>query len=562
MNTQEVTVKNSGATFTPPALANYLSDKILKSIDFASEKYTVLDPACGDGALLSSIAGKIENSFDFELKGYETNIDYLIEARNSLSAIIENNRFKIELQDFLEIAMQSDNDLFSENFSQEYADIVIANPPYVRTQILGAEKSQQIAKQYNLKGKIDLYFPFLIGMTNALKKGGILGVITSNRYLTTKSGAEIRNFLIENYDIIEVIDLGDTKLFDAAVLPAIFMGRKKAGKKQLSAPCHFIKIYEEFNPDKTCPVTKINDVYDILSKENSGLYATEDNRVFNYNVGLLKHSHIKTDIWQMTNDIENQWIEQIRKNTAFYIGDKFKVRVGIKSCADNVFLNENWDKEPILPEDTLLKPLISRENIQRWSCETANCLKVLYPHYSQNGKRAVYEISEYPKAEQYLNIHKKQLEAREYVIQAGRNWYEMWVPQNPAYWKFPKLVFPDISIEAQFSYDESGSIVNGNCYWIVAQTGQEKELLLLIQGIANSKLMAQYHDLCFNNKLYSGRRRYLSQYIEKYPVPDPTSPYSLEIIEIVKKLNAQKNNLQSLEEELNINVLNAFGFKD
>lgn len=25
-------------------------------------------------------------------------------------------------------------------------------------------------------------------MTNALKKGGIVGVITSNRYLTTKSG--------------------------------------------------------------------------------------------------------------------------------------------------------------------------------------------------------------------------------------------------------------------------------------------------------------------------------------------------------------------------------------
>jgi len=397
-------------------------------------------------------------------------------------------------------------------------------------------------------------------MTNALKKGGILGVITSNRYLTTKSGAEIRKFLVENYDILEVIDLGDTKLFDAAVLPAILIGKKKINKKQMSVPCYFAKIYEEFNTE-TSPIP-VNSVYDILSQYNSGLYSTNDNRKFAYSVGLLKHSHIKTDIWQMTNDTENEWIEQINKNTAFCIGDRFKVRVGIKSCADNVFLNEYWEKEPILPENELFKPLISRENIQRWSCKTTDCHKVLYPHYSQNGNRAVFDLSKYPNAEQYLNKYRTQLEAREYLMQAGRKWYEMWVPQNPALWQFPKLVFPDISIEALFSYDESGSIVNGNCYWIVAQTKQEQNLLLLIQGIANSQLMAQYHDLCFNNKLYSGRRRYLSQYIEKYPIPNPDNPYSKNIVEIVKKLNSQEHNNQELEKELNVCVSKAFGFMD
>lgn len=64
-------------------------------------------------------------------------------------------------------------------------------------------------------------------MTNALKKGGLLGVITSNRYISTKSGSDIRKFLVENYEILEVIDLGDTKLFNAAVLPAIFIGKRR-----------------------------------------------------------------------------------------------------------------------------------------------------------------------------------------------------------------------------------------------------------------------------------------------------------------------------------------------
>ena len=472
-------------------------------------------------------------------------------------------KYKIYHKDFLEEATLKTNDLFSACSNQEFADIIIANPPYVRTQHLGAEKSQQISKKFNLKGKIDLYYPFLVGMTNVLKKGGIIGVITSNRYLTTKSGAEIRKFLLEHYDIIEVVDLGDSKLFDAAVLPAILIAKKKTCKRQQTTPIHFAKIYEDFSIEKRGNAQRINSVYDILSKEKVGIYTVDDNRVFNYSVGLIKHPQLKTDIWQMTDNDENKWIVQIQKNTAFFIGDKFKVRVGIKSCADNVFLIDNWDKESVMPEDSLLKPLISRENIERWVCSTDDCSKVLYPHYSEGGKRAVYDLSLFPIAEHYLSKHKTQLESRDYLIKAGRKWYEMWVPQNPELWKFPKLVFPDISVEALFAYDESGAIVNGNCYWIVAQSDKDKELLLLIQGVANSSLMAQYHDLCFNNKLYSGRKRFLSQYIEKYPIPDPNTIFSKRIIEIVKLFNnKQYSSKQELEIELNECVIKAFGFTD
>jgi len=88
-------------------------------------------------------------------------------------------------------------------------------------------------------------------------------------------------------------------------------------------------------------------------------------------------------------------------------------------------------------------------------------------------------------------------------------------------------------------------------------------LLLLIQGVANSYLMAQYHDLCFNSKLYSGRRRYFSQYIEKYPMPNPNNNISKQIIEVVKKLNelsALNQDVTELETKLNKLVNQSFGF--
>jgi hypothetical protein len=111
------------------------------------------------------------------------------------------------------------------------------------------------------------------------------------------------------------------------------------------------------------------------------------------------------------------------------------------------------------------------------------------------------------------------------------------VPQNPSLWKLPKIVFPDISAVPRFYYDNTGKIVNGNCYWIVAEKEADNNILLLIQGIANSKLMTKYHDLVFNNKLYSGRRRYFSQYVENYPLPDINTIESRAIINTVKQIN-------------------------
>jgi len=562
---EEATIKNTGATFTPKGLSDFLANKIFYELDSTlKDSYTILDPACGEGELLSSISEKFNDltNIDVNIRGFDTNINYVVTARNNL-AKFKNFNINIENKDFLisDGVLLEPKNLFNQFDDKEFADLIIANPPYVRTQILGAEKAQEIAKRFNLKGRVDLYYPFLIAMTNVLKTGGIIGVITSNRYLTTKSGETIRNYLLDNYELIEVIDLGDTKVFDAAVLPAIFIGRKKTNKKILVNNCRFAKIYEQTEGERQDTI-KSDSLFDILIKNKTGIYSVES-KIYNLSVGYLKHSNVKTDVWKFTSDEENKWIEQIKLKTGFFIGERFKVRVGVKSCADNVFIKQDWSKEETLPENVFFKPLISQENIQRWCSKNDSELKILYPHYYQDGKRMVLDIDLYPKAKAYLEKHKTQLTSRNYLIDAGRNWYELWVPQNPLLWNYPKLVFPDISLNARFYYDEKGSIVNGNCYWIVAKDNTEKDLLFLIQGIANSELMAKYHDLCFNNKLYSGRRRYLTQYIEKYPIPNPKDINSLKIIDLVKELNTlSQDNVEINELELKLNALveKAFGF--
>ena len=64
-------------------------------------------------------------------------------------------------------------------------------------------------------------------MANVLKPGGTLALLTSNRFLTVRSGATLRRLLHTEFDLEAIYDLGDTKLFSAAVLPVIVMARKQ-----------------------------------------------------------------------------------------------------------------------------------------------------------------------------------------------------------------------------------------------------------------------------------------------------------------------------------------------
>jgi hypothetical protein len=265
--------------------------------------------------------------------------------------------------------------------------------------------------------------------------------------------------------------------------------------------------------------------------------------------------------WDLLSDSESTWVSLINKNASGLVGDLFKVRVGIKTTADKVFIGDKWNElGNDKPEDDLLKDLISQENIDKWGLNSSNTLQILYPHYSKNGKKSTIDIGQYPKAKKYFEKFEIKLKERKYLIDAGRKWFEIWVAHHPDYWKLPKIVFPDISLSPRFYFDEGGKLVNGNCYWIMAEKNDDIEKLLLIQGVANSKLMTKYHDLVFNNKLYSGRRSYFTQYVEKYPLPTINSSVAKEIIKIVRKLNAENkaDSLSSLEYQLEVKVAEAF----
>ena len=145
-------------------------------------------------------------------------------------------------------------------------------------------------------------------------------------------------------------------------------------------------------------------------------------------------------------------------------------------------------------------------------------------------------LAGYPRAGAYLAGHEQRLRGRRYVADAGRAWYEIWVPQRPALWGKPKLVFPDISEKPRFAIDSSGAVVNGDCYWISCEDLPSMDLAYLMLAVANSGLGVRFYDIACGNRLYSGKRRWITQYVARLPLPDPASVPARRAAELARDL--------------------------
>lgn len=560
-------VKSHGVHYTPPELARFLARHALAHLD-AGEQISVLDPACGDGELLAAILDEAESILQDRLTliGVDRDASSVAATEHRLASA-GFLRFQVHQADFLASPRTnriSQLDLFEpmppSSPVPTSVDLIISNPPYVRTQVLGSEVAQKLASQYNLSGRVDLYHAFVRGMTDRLSDRGVLALLCSNRFLTTQGGAALRELLWNNYELCEVFDLGDTKLFEAAVLPAVIIARKRTQQPQQH--CSFVRTYQSRAEYETGTATYPS-VLAALEGQAEGL-VTAGVGFYEIERGSLKTLGTPSDPWTMTSSRIADWLATVERHTETTIGDIATIRVGIKTTADAVFIRKDWESLPKeqQPEEELLHPLLTHFVADRWRSEQADGRRVLYPHMVRNGRRQVIPLDKYPRARAYLESHREWLTSRSYVTSSGRQWYEIWVPQHPGDWSKPKLVFPDISEMSRFFLDTSGAIVNGDCYWIKIDGALSLDVAFVILAVANSTFAIKFYDAVCSNRLYSGRRRFITQYVKRFPIPRLSVEQRAEVICMVEQLvmaDKDSEERMSTEEELDAFIWQAFG---
>ena len=85
-------------------------------------------------------------------------------------------------------------------------DFIIGNPPYLNKASAYIRKNKQKLKQ--IYGKINAHETYAMFIANSiwrLKEGGKLGFITSDSFLTLSTHKRLRNFILNNCKINEIL---------------------------------------------------------------------------------------------------------------------------------------------------------------------------------------------------------------------------------------------------------------------------------------------------------------------------------------------------------------------
>lgn len=543
--------KSHGVHYTPAELAGFLSQEAL-TLAGRQGPLRVLDPACGDGSLLlalAEVAGTVR-ARDLRVVGLDQDPEALRVAGEVLEAL-PFAEVELRQADFLAGAAPRPADF----------DVIIANPPYVRTQVLGAERARQLARAHDLSGRVDLFHAFVRAMTGHLREDGVLALLCSNRFLSTQAGEAVRAHLQRHYQLHSITDLGDTKLFRAAVLPAVVIARKQ--RPPSSGQCGFTRVYTAPDrPGRPDDAPAMSSAIQALRSGVTGEVAIGGD-LYRVERGVLDTAGRSTHAWSLSHARIAAWLDTVEAHTACSFQDVAKVRVGIKTTCDPVFIRDDWAELPseLRPEGQLLRPLITHHEARRWSA-IPPAKAVLYPHVDANGRAAPVDLAEYPRAGAYLQRHRAKLAARKYLHEARRSWFEIWVAQRPSDWLRRKIVFPDIAESPRFLLDTSGAIVNGDCYWMALGDEVTDELAYLLLAIGNSRFAMAYYDAVCGNRLYAGRRRFMTQYVKSFPLPDRRHPAVGKLVGLARELVHGRHAQPTLEEELDWLVWDSFGVRE
>tara|TARA_R110002110_G_scaffold409747_1_gene632355 strand:+ start:954 stop:4028 length:3075 start_codon:yes stop_codon:yes gene_type:complete len=286
---------------------------------------TICDPACGSGAFLNQSLEFLitEHQYIDELQAkLFGDAMILSEVENS---ILENNLFGVDInEESVEIAKLSlwlrtaqkgrkltslNNNIkcgnsivndkniskdkafnwqneFPNVFSKGGFDVVIGNPPYGA--YLEQEDKNFLSKEFQtFQGNFEIYFFFIELLNTLSNKKGISGYITPDTWINIPQAQKLREFILENFGILNIVTFSYSVFEDASVNAIVF-------------------ILDKSNIVEKCKI--------IHSEDKSQGLTISNNTIQESDIKIWKESDDKQfQVWQSTIDIDI--IEKIKKNT-------------------------------------------------------------------------------------------------------------------------------------------------------------------------------------------------------------------------------------------------------
>ena len=330
---------------------------------------TILDPACGSGAFLNAALQHLikEHKHIDELE--KKVLGYSLEFHDIEHHILENNLYGVDINEesvgIAQLALwlrtakkhrklnslnqniKCGNSLISDpaiagdkafdwqkEFPQVFEkggfDVVIGNPPYVRPHYLNDETKRHLWNAFQTyERKADLYVCFMEMALRLVKQKGFTSFIVSDGWLRLDSFEKIRQFILQNASVLNIVDF--TKdIFDSATVKT----------------CIF--IFKEGTIEKNIVQTAVIDDYLDL---NNIAYHSICQEAFN---------NTYKNVFDLSIDESSTVLKNKMKLGSQPLGALFSLAFGLKTGDDERFLTFN----PSISTDC--KKLIRGADVNRW----------------------------------------------------------------------------------------------------------------------------------------------------------------------------------------------------
>jgi type I restriction-modification system DNA methylase subunit len=423
---------------------------------------------------------------------------------------------------------------FAEVFVEGGFDVVLANPPYVRQELI-KDLKPQLAKVYCdiYCGTADLYCYFYGRGLQLLKSGGMLSYISSNKWLRANYGTNLRSAISRTCSVSSITDFGELPVFEAAAtFPMVFVARKSV------PPTEF--VFTQVSSLKP----PYPDVRSIIRESGQRLNA----------------ACVGGENWLLADSSTTSRLHTISKaGKPLGTLSNQVVYYGIKTGLNAAFVIDSEVRDELIREHRssgdIIKPFIVGDNIRKWNIDRENKWLI----FTRRGTN----IDQYPAIKNHLSKWKADLIPKKHSSDSrGRKpgsykWFE--IQDDVAYYEEfekPKIVFPDIAKESRFSIDTLSGYP-GNTAYIIASD----DLYLL--AVLNSRIVWEFVKAsftCIGDPENRGRFRFFAQFVNRIPVPSPSAQdrTSLENLAL-ETLRRHGVGCEDLELEMERRIARLFG---
>ncbi len=183
------------------------------------KNYRVIDPAIGQGIFFRTYYELMQSIND--LYSINTSLDWM--NRNCIGYDIDREMIN-ESQSRLPFKprlIESDF-LLAENIVQ--ADVIIANPPYVRQELIKASVKKELVSRFrqdypdlNINARSDMYIYFILQSAKLLLPNGIMTFIVPNGWLDNEYGKALRHLFSTGMQLHELQERKEERHFSVDV---------------------------------------------------------------------------------------------------------------------------------------------------------------------------------------------------------------------------------------------------------------------------------------------------------------------------------------------------------